>query len=295
MAFLLRKPRVLCSSVSKSLAKSLHKSTTDGTTATSDALTDFTDELIIKNQLRWEIQQQRQNRENKLSNQIDVNSLKQIRNLINSVKKITEPSISEVMFLSVDFEKLEDKHIDHLLLTACHDKNTEFIEMFVHQCVDANKVISEYSAITICEYFSTMKESKTLIKLIDLCKSNNRLVFDQNCEFKHFVARNLWEKGNSHGALTLLDEAFEQANEKIRESIRSVFRFIVDVTVEKKSEAVLLRVVKSAEHLLQRLNEPSVLLYLWKICFTSEWFSDQIIADKLFSEHKEIRTNAAKR
>lgn len=290
MAFLLRKPRLSCSSITKYLAKTLHKSTTDE--IASDAITEFTDELLSKRQLRWEILKQKQTIG---STSPHISRLKDVANFIESMKRTTETSGSEVMFLSVDFEKLDESHIDHLVLAACRDKNNEFIEKFVDQCVDGNKVIGENSVLTICEHFSTLSDNRTLMKLIDLCKSNNRLVYEQNCKFKHFIARNLWQKGNSDGALTLLHDAFEQANESVRTSIRYIFRFIVDDTVNKKSEAVLVRLIKSAALLQERLDESTILLYIWKTCFLSSWFSDQVIADQLFSEYSEIRSNAAKR
>lgn len=290
MAFLLRKPRVLCTSITTSFAKTLHKSTTDE--VASDAISEFTDDLLSKRQLRWAIKQQQHHNSRHTS---IPSRIKDVAKFIESMKRTTKKSVSEIMFLSVDFEKLDEDHIDHLVLTACRDENTEFIEKFVDQCVDGNKVISESSVLTMCRYFSTNSDNRTLTKLIELCKVTNKPAYDQHCEFKHFVARNLWEKGNSDGALTLLDEAYEQANATVRSAILVIFKFIVDDTVNKKSEAVLVRLIRSAALLQERLNEPTILLYLWNICFLSSWFSDQVIADELFSEHSAVRINAAKR
>lgn len=291
MAFLLRKPRVLCSSVTKSFAKTLHKSTIDE--VSSDAISEFTDELLSKRQLRWEIQQQKQNNgsTSKYSSKI-----KDMTNFLNLIRT-TEKSDSDIMFLSVDFEKLDQNHIDHLVLTACRDKNNEFIEKFVDQCVAGNKVIGEDAILTLCEYLSAFSDNRTMIKLIELCKSNNRIVYDRNCEFQHFIAKNLWEKGNSDGALNLLDETYQNSNTSIsvRKSIRLIFRFIIEDTVEKKSEAVLVRLIRSAILLQDKLDEPMVLGYIWKICFLSSWFSDQVIADQLFNDYSQIRIIAAKR
>lgn len=188
MAFLLRKPRVLCSSVTKSFAKTLHKSTTDE--VASDAIAEFTDELLTKRRLRWEIKQQQHNG----STSPHTSRLKDVAKFIDSMKRTTKKSVSEVMFLSVDFEKLDENHIDHLVVTACRDENTQFIEKFIDQCVDGNKIISENAVLTMCEYFSTKSDNRTLIKLIEFCKERNRLAYDQNCEFKHFLARNLWRR-----------------------------------------------------------------------------------------------------
>lgn len=290
MAILLRKPRVLCNSITQTLLKSTTVVTSD---VASDAITEFTDELLSKRKLRWQIQQQKQNIGS--TNSPHITRLKNVANFIDSIKRTTEKSISEIMFLSVDFDKLDENHIEHLVLTACRDKNNEFIEKFVDQCIDRNKVVGENAVLIMCEYFSTLSDSRTLIKVIELCKCNNRFVYDQNCEFKHFLARNLWEKGNSDGALTLLDEAYEQANITVKTSIRLMFRFIVNDTVDKKSEAVLVRLIRSAVHLQKRLNEPAVLLYIWKICFLSSWYSNQVFADQIFSDHTSIRINAAKR
>lgn len=285
MAFLLRRPRVLCSCVTNSFARTFYKSTTD-----EDAIAVFTDELVSKRQLRWEIQQQNQNR----GPTSDYRSrLKDVKDFIDSIKDRTNDS--EVMFLSVDFDKLDQNHIDHLVLTACRDRNNEFIEKFVEQCVVGNKVIGEESVLTLCEYFSSFSDSRTLIKLIDLCKLNNRILYDENCEFKHFIARSLWQKGNSDGALSLLDEMYQKASLPVRKSIRLIYRFIIEDTVEKKSEAVLVRLIRSAALLQENFNEPMVIGYIWKICFLSSWFSDQVIADELFSDYSEVRHIATKR
>lgn len=289
MAILLRKPRVLYNLTTQML----YKSTIITSDVESDAITEFTDDLLSKTQLRWQIIQQKQNIGS--INSAHITKLKDVANLIDSVKQTTEQSVSEIMFLSVDFDKLNENHIDHLVLTACRDKNNEFIEKFVDQCIDRNKVIGENSVLIMCDYFSTLSDSRTLTKVIELCKCNNRTVYDHNCEFKHFLARNLWEKGNSDGALTLLDEAYEQANTTVKTSIRLMFRFIVNDTVDKKSEAVLIRLIRSAVHLQEQLNEPAVLLYIWKVCFLSSWYSNQVFADQIFNDYTTIRTNAAKK
>lgn len=294
MALLLRNPRILCSTIPTSLIKKLHKSTTDETA--SDAIDNFTDELMMKKQLRWEILLQERK---KVSSHRESSKLKEFTDFVNVIKRTTERSVSEVMFVSVDFDKLDDKHIEHLVLTACLDKNTEFVDKFVDQCVDGNKVVGESTMLTICEYFSKHSNSRnSLIKLIDLSKVNNRDVYTRNCEFKHFVARNFWERGNPDEALTLLGEALEQVhvmNTTVRASILSAYQFIVKNTIDNKSEAILVRLIRAVTHLQKRLNEPSILLYIWKVCFLSKWFSNQIIADQLFSEHPEIRSHAADR
>ncbi|XP_037034654.1 uncharacterized protein LOC119073357 [Bradysia coprophila] len=294
MALLLRNPRILCSTIPKSFVKTLHKSTTDG--VATDTIAEFTDDLMLKKQLRWEILLQEKK---KTSGRGDSSSLKEVTAFINLIKRTTERSLSQVSFVSVDFEKLDEKHIDHLVLSACLDKNTEFVDKFVDQCVDGNKVVGENTMLTVCEYFSTHRNNRnSLIKLIDLCKVNNRLVYDQNCEFKHFKARHFWEKGNSDEALTLLGEALEQVrgfNTPVLTSVLSTYRFIVKDTVDNKSEAILVRLIRAATLLQTRLNESSILIYLWKVCFQSTWFSNQVVADQLFSDHSEIRIDAAQR
>lgn len=291
MAFLLRQShtRVLCSSVTKSFAKTFYKSTTDE--VSSDAISEFTDDLLSKRQLRWEIQQQKQNNRSTCKYS---SKLKDLTNFINLIRT-AEKSDSDIMFLTVDFEKLDQNHIDHLVLTACRDKNNDFIEKFIDQCAARSRVISEDSILILCEYLSSFSDNRTMIKMIELCKLNNRTVYDQNCEFKHFIAKSLWEKGNSERALALLDETYQEASTSVRKSIRLIFRFIIEDTVENKSEAVLVRLIQSASILQEQLNEPMVLGYIWKVCFLSSWFSDQVIAGQLFSEHSEIRIIATKR
>jgi len=219
-----------------------------------------------------------------------------VKIIIDAIKsKTIEQTDSDIMFLTVDFERLDQPHIDHLLLTACRDKNNEFIEKFVDQCCTDNKVMGERSVLTLCEYFSTLGDNQSLIKLIELCKLNDRIVYDRNCEFNHFIARNLWERGNSDGALSLLDECYQRATTSVRKSIRLIFRYIIEDTVDKKSEAVLVRLIKSAILFHDSFNEPMPLAYIWKTCFLSAWFSDQLTADQLFCEYSEIRIIVAKR
>lgn len=294
MAFLLRKPRVLRSLVTKSFRKTLHTLAIDEVASDpSDPIEQFVDELLSKRQLRWDVQQQTKIiQENIASDTKYFSKLDNVKSLIDSIKSETD---SDVMFLTADFEKLDRKHIDHLVLTACHHTNTEFIEEFVDQCIAKNKVISENSVLTLFEYFSAFSDNRTLIKLIELCKLNNRSLYDRNCEFNHFIARNLWKKGNSDGALNLLDKTYRKANKSARESIQLILKLIIEDTVGKRSEAVLLRLIKSAALLQEEYNEPTVLTYVWKVCFLSNWSSDHVISDKLFRHYPSIRIDAAKR
>lgn len=289
MAILLRKRQVLCSFLIKSFGKSLH--TTDK--VASDAIEDFTDALLYKKQLKKEIEYRQNDTE---STRKYFSKLKNVRILLDSTKnKTAEKTSAGIGYLSADFETLDQKHIDHLLLTAYHDKNIEFIEKFVDLCIARNKVISENSVLTLCEYFSTIRDNRTLIKLIELCKLNNRTLYDEKCEFNHLIARNLWEKGNSDEALNLLGETYQKASTSLRKSILLLLKFIVDDTVDKKSEAVLVRLIKSAALFQEKFNEPTVLAYVWKVCFLSNWFSDQVVSDQLFSDYSSIRIFAAKR
>ncbi|EAT33101.1 AAEL014641-PA [Aedes aegypti] len=70
---------------------------------------------------------------------------------------------------------------------------------------------------------------------------------------------------------------------------------IVDETIGKKSEAVLLAVIEMGEFCLNELKDEFLIGYVWERSFLSQWFSDQEAARKLFDKHERLRLEIAKR
>lgn len=279
-----------------------------------DAIDSFTNELVVRKTLKWELLQQKLANSTKSSIRVspltkdetevqrasskDESITKQFR---NSAKQLLQDisSLGDVE-LCIEVENLNQYQIDHLLTSSLfEEKNRNFYEI-IKQCVQYEKIPSDMVVLDVLRYLSEQGDLNTIINFIDLCSQQNRAMFDEHIEFDHFKAKCLWRLGNSDGALSLLQNLYSNwnsvtRNEDLSYSVRGIFREIVEETVEQKSEAVLITLTKVASHLSKMFAEHQILVYIWQSCFLSSWFSDQQFAIQLFDEYTVIREIIANR
>lgn len=263
-----------------------------------DAIDSFTNELVVRKTLKWELLQQKLTARPQAIAQ-DTEALQSDSSITNKLTDTAKKLIHDInslrdVDLCIEVEKLNQYQIDHLITSALFDeKKRNFFEI-INQCIQFEKMPSDVVVLDVLRYLSERGDLKTITKFIDLCSNENRTMFDENIEFNHFKAKCLWRVGNSDGALSLLKNLYSMwstvtQNQDVSVSIRGIFREIVQETVQQKSEAVLVAVTKVASHLSKTCAEHQILVYIWQSCFLSTWFSDQQFAISLFHEHLVIR------
>lgn len=295
-------PLFRCSSSASLLVlQSTIKLSNKNKSTTADSIDSFTNDLVVRKSLKWQILQQ------KIAPMPSSQPIKPIPTAIITVPNETlshqfrskaQKLISEISSLSdvdlcIEFDTLTQYHIDHLLLSALFDEKKKNFYAIIDQCILFKKGPSERVAFDVLRYLSDRGDLMYTKLFIELCSQTLPSVYKENFQFDHLLAKCMWKQGNADGGLRLLACVYVKVtalkDSQILVLIRQIFQEIVEETVGKKSEAVLVAVTSVATELSESFNEHQVLAYVWKSCFLSGWFCDQQQAVLLFEVHAPIR------
>lgn len=197
--------------------------------------------------------------------------------------------------LVVNIEPLEQTHIDNLVETAIKEGNEKDVHLLFDQMLEYQRVPSQQVLAMLCEYFATETDRKRLEDLIDLCSVVLPEETTKSKDFLHYKALLQWKMGNSLKALENFKEALQDCSEESKQDINRLLQEVVDETIGKKSEAVLLAVIELGEYSMFTLKDEFLLCYIWEGAFRSQWFSDQEAARELFDKHAPLRVAMARR
>lgn len=266
-----------------------------------DSIDSFTNDLVVRKALKWQILQQ------KIAPVPSSQPIKPIPTAIITVpnetlshqfrskaqKLISEISSLRDVDLCIEFETLTQYHIDHLLISALFDEKKKNLYAIIDQCIHFKKSPSERVVFDVLRYLSDKGDLVYTKLFIELCSQTLPSSYKENVQFDHLRAKCMWKQGNAEGGLRLLASVYVEATalkgSQTLVMIRHIFQEIIEETVGKKSEAVLVAVKSVAIELSESFKEHQVLAYVWKSCFLSSWFSDQQQAILLFEEHAPIR------
>lgn len=197
--------------------------------------------------------------------------------------------------LVVNIEPLEQTHIDNLVETAIVEGNGKDVQLLFEQMLEYRRVPSQQVLRMMCEYFATETERKRLEELVELCRTVIPKETAKNRDFLHYKALLQWKTGNSLNSLQSFKEALQGSCTETKQDINRLLKAIVDETIGKKSEAVLLAVIELGEFCMFQLKDEFLLCYVWEGSFRSQWFSDQEAAKMLFDKHSSLRVAIARR
>ncbi|KXJ78734.1 hypothetical protein RP20_CCG003578 [Aedes albopictus] len=195
----------------------------------------------------------------------------------------------------INIEPLEQTHIDNLIETAIREENAKDVQLLFEQMVDYGKLPSEKILNMLLEHFSNSSDRERLEKLVELCTRVDPKFVTDNSSLFHYKAVSLWSSGNSLNSLDMFKKALIESTSESKIVVNRLLVKIVDETIGKKSEAVLLAVIELGEFCLTELNDDFLIGYVWERSFLSQWFSDQEAAKALFDKHERLRLAIAKR
>lgn len=197
--------------------------------------------------------------------------------------------------LVVNIEPLEQTHIDNLVETAIMEGNEKDVHLLFDQMLEYQRVPSRQVLTMLCEYFATETDRKRLEDLVDLCRTVLPEQTAKNKDFLHYKALLQWKMGNSLKALENFKEALQDCSAEPKQDINRLLQAVVNETIGKKSEAVLLAVIELGEYTMFTLKDEFLLCYVWEGAFRSQWFSDQEAARALFDKYPALRVAVARR
>ncbi|XP_053675726.1 uncharacterized protein LOC128725977 [Anopheles nili] len=198
--------------------------------------------------------------------------------------------------LVVNISQMEVAQVDHLVETALNERNTADIQLLLAQILEYRKLPSLPTLNSILTHLSQQGDTDRLDQLIELCCSLLPEPTGQPIgRFEHYRALCQWKLGNTSKSLETFRSIMVSGSADQLMPVNQMLKEIIDETIGKKSEAVLLAVMKLGEFCLNNLNQEFPICYVWEKSFLSPWHSDQEAAKMLFDSHEMLREAVSKR
>lgn len=245
----------------------------------SDAIENFTSELINKSQLKWSPKTK------------TVRIAAASKGDLLLVRKTTQQLLKEInsiydSVLCVDVRKLQDEQLSALFTNAIAENSRQDLNFLANECLKWTRLPTRQVNLDVLGFYEKTKQFENLEKYYDFCLTMDESPF----HLQLFKVQFYWTEGNTDKALNLLDEIHDVARKTSDDrgdliACKDLFLKLINDAVGKKSEAVLLKLI----HLIETLEDMSILEQAWNELFISEWFSDQQLALGLFRRHGSLR------
>ncbi|XP_058829425.1 uncharacterized protein LOC131688862 [Topomyia yanbarensis] len=259
-----------------------------------DVIDSFISELVENKALKWKVindnkQQSIHPRKNFESREADP-----VRNSSHfRLTQIYDDLTANPIVINID--SLEQHHVDNLVETAIKEGNKKDVVLLFDQMNEYRKIPSQAVLNMMLEFLANNSDRLKLKQLIDLCREVTPSFVTSSSNLVHYNGLLLWKSGNSFQSLTCFKEALTNCTSETKVIINRLLMEIVDETIGKKSEAVLLAVIEMGEFCMQELKDEFLLCYSWEKSFRSQWYSDQEVAKQLFDKHSQLREAISRR
>uniref|UniRef100_A0AAG5D481 Uncharacterized protein n=1 Tax=Anopheles atroparvus TaxID=41427 RepID=A0AAG5D481_ANOAO len=263
-----------------------------------NAIDSFISELVENKSLKWKVLNSRhRNGQPRVLPQVTNPSPKE-ESLVRAPFRLTELYTELTQNpLVINISKLEVAQLDQLMATALSEQNKQDISVLLNQMFQFSKIPSVSVLKSVLKHLADAGEREKLEQLIDLCENlHTEGTQPTICRFDHYRALCQWKLGNTLKSL----EAFRAiiavcSEEEELITVDHMLREMIDETIGKKSEAVLLAMMGLCEYCIVELKHEFPICYVWEKSFHSTWHSDQQAAKTIFDRHEPLRTAISKR
>uniref|UniRef100_A0A1A9ZVJ9 Uncharacterized protein n=1 Tax=Glossina pallidipes TaxID=7398 RepID=A0A1A9ZVJ9_GLOPL len=267
-----------------------------------DAIDCFTNDLVLRKCKKWE--ELKENLYQSL-NQKDSSVSCPTTNLRESMHMMSKAIKTDFEALRspklvLDVRSLSQAQLDNLLISTVEIKNKLDFLYLVQQCIRWQYLPSNEVLIASLKYLSTLSAVQQIESFLEICKQQKHPLLEAYADFAPFKAMALWRHGRSDMALTVLHQGYDSSNLMAsngngKRMIRAAFRTIIEETLMKKSDAVLVSLMEIAHAIYSKHNDIFVIACVWKQCFASEWFCDQKSATDLFESNVDLQQLVARK
>ncbi|XP_052897017.1 uncharacterized protein LOC128303952 [Anopheles moucheti] len=267
------------------------------------AVDSFISELMENKKLKWKVLNNRnRNGKTKLASQIsdyDVATNVHIPTdtILRSTFRLSE-LYNELTNnpLVVNISQMEVSQVDHLLGTALKEQNSEDVKRLLSQILEYEKLPSLPVLNATLKYLSLQTQMETIEQLAALYTQYHP---EQNStaigRFEHYKALCQWKLGSTLKSLQTFRVIMTDCDEDQLLTVDHMLLEMIDETIGRKSEAVLLAVINLCEFCLIELRHDFPICYVWEKSFLSAWHSDQEAAKALFDRHGALREAVSRR
>ncbi|XP_013187730.2 uncharacterized protein LOC106132753 [Amyelois transitella] len=216
-----------------------------------------------------------QRNKSKIVNVFDVNNLR-IRKFMESESNRYDVSMMNEEDLNKILEELQVKSKDKV------------VKQIVTDCINYSKFINENTVKRLLRHYSNHGKTDMVAVLQKYCAKVDPNFYKRNGEFQHYSAKAQCMRGNSEKGLEILKQSY-RTHENLRTFYRIIFKELIQDSVLNRSEASLVIFKKYVLEFSETWEEHYPLICFWYICWSSSWFSDQMLGNELLESSEVLQ------
>lgn len=206
----------------------------------------------------------------------------------NNNAAVTNLSIETPDFKHKEITDITDEQLDNLILHLLSKNKDKDIEQIAVDCLHNRRFINEATIKKLFRHYSLLGKPEMIIVLQKYCTKVDPNLFRRNAEFMHYLAKAQCLKGNSEKGLSVLKYCYLNFENR-RSTYRLLFRDLIQDSVLNRSEASLVIFKKYVKEFSDVWGDHYPLVCFWHICWSSSWFSDQVLAEDLLESSQNLR------
>ncbi|XP_013162602.1 PREDICTED: uncharacterized protein LOC106114071 isoform X1 [Papilio xuthus] len=187
-----------------------------------------------------------------------------------------------------NYVEMTNEEIDNSLLDLLSkNKNKQVVDL-VKMCTNNRKLISMNTIKRLFRTYSIAGKPDIIVILQQYCYNVDYGLYKRNGEFLHYLAKAHCFKGNAEKGLTILSNCYKKY-EGLRGFYRIIFRELIQDTILNRSEASLVIFKKYVLEFSKKWNDDYPLVCFWHMCWSSTWFSDQMLSNELLETSEKLQ------
>lgn len=187
-----------------------------------------------------------------------------------------------------DITKMTIEELDNALMHLMNKNKEKQLTQIITECHENKKVISDITLKKLFRNYSIAGRPEIIELLQKYCLNVDPYLSRRNGEFLHYLAKAQCMKGNSEKGLSILTDCYRE-NVNLRSLYRIILREVIQDSVLNRSEATLVILKKYLLEFSEKWKDHYPLVCFWHICWSSSWFSDQMLSIELWESSKNLQ------
>lgn len=199
------------------------------------------------------------------------------------LEKPCENIINDILPLN----SLDIIQIVKFLRDSMNTSNIKLISSTLEYCRAQNIILPSDILNDVVALFAVHGYVDGISLVQSLCESSNPAEFKLRAQYMHYLAEAIWVQGNIQESLKMFDKVYSEYPHQ-RSKVKIMLRHLFIHVIKNHGEASLVNIINFVKMFSKKYCDFSLMAFLWKELFESEWFSDQQLAAELQSKHREL-------
>lgn len=209
------------------------------------------------------------------------------RNLLNRTKLLRNTEPVQFQKANVLVDSLSDSRLNSETSRAIEDGDMQCLDDLVRQFSRFQRLPSMPVLLRVLWLYFQAGDIDGIECLSRVYADIDSASAKDNASFDDFAAGAIWISGDITKAIHMYENVYRN-NSILRSRIRMALKFLISDSIDKRSEAALIIVLKFVKKLANEFDDYLPMSYLWQACFLSQWYSDQCFALQLLKDQLNL-------